>query len=582
MRFASGLTVLLIGAVLSAAPAIAQSPAPEPDTGLYAKDRVSAQQHLAVTAHPLASQAAAEVLAEGGSASDAAIAAQAVLGLVEPQSSGLGGGAFFLRYDGATGRVSTLDGRETAPSRATPDRFLGPDGQPRGFFDVVTGGLSVGTPGTVALMLDIHARHGTLPLARLFAPAIRHARDGFEVTPRLAASLASPFGQRLRGQPAAAAYFFPGGDALAPGDVRDNPAYAELLEAIATAGARAFYQGPVAIDIVSAVQGHPDNPGDLALDDLRGYRVIAREPVCHPYRAWRVCGMGPPSSGALTVGQILGLLEHFDLAGLGPDHPRAWHLLAEASKLAFADRNLYMADADFVAMPTAGLLDPAYLTARAQRIDPAAAMATPAPAGNPPWRDAAPRAPGQGPDRAGTTHLSIVDRHGNAVSMTSTIETGFGSGVFVRGFLLNNEMTDFSFQPQVDGVPVANRIAPGKRPRSSMAPSLVLNGRGGLEAVVGSPGGSRIIGYVAKTVIALMDWGLHPQDAVSLGHVANRNGATELEARTQAVGHADALEAMGHTVRVGDMNSGLHVIRVMGRRLVAGADPRREGIGLGD
>ena len=362
-----------------------------------------------------------------------------------------------------------------------------------------------------------------------------------------------------------------------------NQMFAETLEAIATGGAKAFYGGLIAEDIVYTVNNAAGNPGLLSLADLAGYRAIARDPVCHRYRAAQVCGMGPPSSGALTVGQILGILEHFDLPSKGPENVDSWHLFAEASKLAYADRSLYMADADFVRVPERGLLDPGYLTTRAQLINRDVALETPVAAGNPPWREATNYAFDTSLELPGTSHISIIDANGNALSMTTTIESGFGSNLMVRGFLLNNELTDFSFRPSRDGRPIANRVEAGKRPRSSMAPTIVFDDAGEVSLVIGSPGGSRIIEYVAKTLIAVLDWKMDVQSAINLGHVANRNGGTDLEQGTPVAGLEEALVARGHAVNVRDLNSGLHGIQVLADGgLIGGADPRREGKAMGE
>ena len=568
------LTALLCWPVSGA---FAQDVQPESATGLTPKPAVTATRHMIVAANPLAVRAGLDVLRDGGSAVDAMVAAQMVLGLVEPQSSGLGGGAFLLRHDGASGTLSTLDGRETAPLAATADLFLGPDGTPLKFFDAVVGGRSVGTPGTVKLMAEAHARHGKLPWARLLKPAIDLAQSGFVVSPRLARLIARDQ-DRLSRHPATRAYFFDDhGRPLAVGTVLKNPAYAETLRRIATHGPDAFYTGPIARDIVAAVQGVEDNPGVLALEDLAAYTVKERQPVCVTYRAHKVCGMGPPSSGGLTVGQILGMLDHVDLPRADA---RAVHLLAVASRLAFADRGLYMADSDFVAMPE-GLLDPAYLKRRAALIDPARAMAAAQP-GTPPWQEARARATDGSIEFPSTSHLSVSDGAGNAVALTTTIENGFGSRVMVRGFLLNNELTDFSFVPERGGKPVANRVEPGKRPRSSMAPTIVYGPDGNLKMVVGSPGGSRIIGYVAQAIVAVLDWGMAVDAAVAQPHVVARAGV-DVEDHPGARALADALSELGHTVKVRSLNSGLHAIVVDDQgRLVGGADPRREGVALGD
>lgn len=579
-RRALPLLLAALGALAAPGPARAGDQ-PEDATGRDGRALAVAARHMVAAARPEAARAGLAMLRRGGSAADAAVAAQLVLGLVEPQSSGLGGGAFLLHHDSARGRTVAWDGRETAPAAAGPDLFLGPGGAPLAFRDAFPGGRSVGAPGLVALLARVHAEHGRLPWAELFAPAARLARDGFAVGPRLAAMLAGPRGELLRAFPAAAAYFFPGGRPLAAGDVRVNPELADTLEAIARDGPAAFYRGAVARDIVAAVRGAPAAPGLLSLRDLASYRAVRRDPVCIPYRAFRVCGMGPPSSGGLAVAGILGMLEARGLAALGPADPAARHLVAEASKLAFADRARYVGDPGFVRVPAAGLLDPAYLARRGALVRADAAAEPPVAAGRPPG---APRggAPGGGGGRPGTTHLSVVDADGDAVSLTASIEGAFGSHLMVRGFLLNNQLTDFAFEPERDGRPAANRAGPGRRPRSSMAPTIVLDGGGAVRLAIGSPGGSRIIGYVAQALVAVLDWGLDVQAAIDLGHVVNRNGPTDLEAGTAAEGFRAALEALGHEVRVLDLNSGLHGVEAVGGLLRGGADPRREGVALGD
>ena len=576
----AGFIVCLL--TLQANPAPAQSRQPEDGTGTQRHALAAAERHMVAAAHPDAVAAGLEMLRAGGSAADAAVAVQLVLNLVEPQSSGIGGGAFLLHHDGATKELIAYDGRETAPLAATEKLFLRLEGTPMKFFEAAVGGRSVGAPGTVALLAAVHDDHGRLPWKRLFEPAIALAEKGFTVNARLAGLLQGERGERLRTYAPAATYFFLRGKPLKAGDLVINRRFAETLRAIAEQGPSAFYTGAIAQDIVATVQGAAGNPGLLTEADLAAYRVIKRAPVCHPYRGHRVCGMGPPSSGALTVGQILGILEHFDVPSLGPDNADSWHLIAEASKLAFADRARYMADADFVPVPVKGLLDPAYLTARAQSIAFDRTLETPAAAGNPPWRGGPRFAPDTARGRPGTSHISIVDGDGNAVSMTTTIEGAFGSQLMVRGFLLNNELTDFSFLPTGGGRPIANRVEPGKRPRSSMAPTMVFDGEGNLELVVGSPGGSRIIGYVAQTLVAVLDWGLDIQAAIDLGHVVNRNGATDFEAGTKVVLFQTGLESRGHETRRRDLNSGLHGIAVTKDGLRGGADPRREGMARGD
>ncbi len=474
--------------------------------------------------------------------------------------------------------MTTLDARETAPRAATPTLFQNDKGEPLAFFDAVVGGLSVGVPGTPRLLVDAHRRWGRLPFPDLLAPAIRTARDGFTVSPRLA-TLVADDAERLSSSPAAAAYFLPGGKPLTAGATLANPDYASTLEALARDGADAFYQGPIALDLVSAVRG-AKNPGRLALEDLATYRVVERPAVCTPYRAVQVCGMGPPSSGGIAVGQILGMLEGFDLAGLGPDDPVSWRLIGDATRLAFADRERYLADIDFVPLPLGGLTERAYLADRAALLKTDKALAE-TPAGAPRWDHALNFADGDAPELPSTSHISIVDRYGNAVAMTTSIENGFGSRLMVRGFLLNNQLTDFSFSSQKDGVPVANRVEPGKRPRSSMAPTIVLeNGKPRL--VLGSPGGSYIIPYVVRAIVGHLDWGLDVQAAVAAPHLVNRFGKYELEKGTAATALADDLAALGYTTEEKDLTSGLQIIALSPDGLSGGSDPRREGVSIGD
>ncbi len=573
---------IVIGLAVLPGSGFAQDVQPEGSTGRGAQEAVRAERFMVAAANPLAVQAGYDMLKNGGSAADAMIAVQLVLNLVEPQSSGVGGGAFLLYHDAAAGSTIAYDGRETAPAGATPELFLNADGAPLGFWEAVVGGRSVGVPGTVRLLESVHQAHGKLPWASLFAPAIALAQNGFEVSPRLAGMLVEGRAERLQTYETARNYFFPNGTALQAGDTLRNPEFAATLQTIAAEGADAFYSGAIAEDIVATVQGAAGNPGLLSAEDLAGYVAKAREPVCRSYRAHNVCGMGPPSSGALTVGQILGILEHFDLPSMGPGSVDAWHLFLEASKLAYADRGLYMADSDFVRMPTKGLLDDAYLTSRAQLLATDKALETPAAAGNPPWRETRLYAPDGSMELPGTSHISIVDGEGNAVSMTTTIESGFGSNLMVRGFLLNNELTDFSFRPEQDGRMIANRVEPGKRPRSSMAPTIAFDADGALALVVGSPGGSRIIEYVAKTIVAVLDWQMDIQSAINLGHLVNRNGGTDLELNTEAAAFEAALTARGQAVKLRDLNSGLHGIQVTAAGLIGGADPRREGIAKGE
>ena len=538
----------------------------------------TARDWMLAVANPHAARAGARVLAAGGTAADAMVAVQAMLGLVEPQSSGLGGGAFLVWYDAKSGRLTTLVGRETAPMAATPTLLQNPDGKPLDFFEAVVGGLSVGTPGVPALMQAAHDRWGRLPWAGLFDDAAQLAERGFAVSPRLAGLVARD-AARLKVHPETAAYFLPGGKPLATGDRLRNPAYARLLRLVARRGAGAFYAGAVAGDIVAAVRGAA-RPGLLGKRDLANYAVKQRAPVCAPYRGHRVCGMGPPSSGGLTVAQILRLLSGHDLAAMGPRSPRAWRLIGDASRLAFADRGLYMADSDFVPVPVKGLLAPGYVARRARLLSGENALERAAP-GAPDFDHAGLWAPGDTLAQPATSHISIVDAYGNALSMTTSIENAFGSRVMVRGMLLNNQLTDFSFRSHRDGRPVANAVAPGKRPRSSMAPTIVL--RDGVPVLVlGSPGGSRIIGYVAQALIAHLDWGMDVQQAAAMGHLVNRFGTFDVERGTGAEALAEPLATLGFDVARGAMTSGLHLVEITDDGLRGGADPRREGLAVGE
>ncbi|MBL4767179.1 MAG: gamma-glutamyltransferase [Rhodobacteraceae bacterium] len=566
-------TETVTGAVITDNPAIAAA-LQRKAAGLP----VLSDNWMIVAANPLAADAGAAILRAGGSAADAMVAVQSVLGLVEPQSSGLGGGAFLVWYDAATGDLTTLDGRETAPLAATPTLFQNDAGEPLKFFDAVVGGRSVGTPGTPALMAEAHRRWGHSPWPSLFQSAITLAEDGFAVSPRLA-GLVDRDAERLARFPATADYFLPNGAALQAGDLLKNPDYADTLRILADKGEDGFYTGPVAADIIRTVATAAGNPGVLSQLDLAIYQIQERAPVCVTYRAHDVCGMGPPSSGALTVGQILGMLESYDLAAMGPDNVDSWRLIGDASRLAFADRGRYMADSDFVPMPTKGLIDPAYLAQRASLLAGNTALTDIAP-GNPEFDHARNWADDASIELPSTSHISIVDSYGNALSMTTTVENAFGSRLMVRGFLLNNELTDFSFRSHRNGVPIANRIEPGKRPRSSMSPTIVMKD-GTPVLVTGSPGGSRIIGYVATSIIAWLDWGMDVQQAVSMPHAVNRFGTYDLEQETIAAELQSALKAMGFKVNVRGLNSGLHAIAI-GDRLQGGADPRREGIALGE
>ena len=591
--FAAALaTLLLAGCAAPTRTAQTAAVLPEGASGLTAKPGWTFQREAVVAAHPLAAQAGHEMLRAGGTAMDAAIAAQWVLAVVEPQSSGLGGGLFLMHWDGQ--RLQALDGRETAPAAADAALFLKADGRPLPFAEAAASGLAVGTPGAVRALTAAHAAHGRLPWAQLLQPALRLAEDGFLVSPRLAGSLAQ--GEPLKADPAARAVFHrPDGAPLQAGDTLRQPALAATLRTLAAEGGDALYRGALAQAIVQAVQTDPRHPGRLTLSDLEGYRPKWREPLCTDWRRWRLCGMPPPSSGHLAVAQILTLMDAAQAgpASAGDAATAGLHRQLEASRLALADRAAYVADPDFVPAPGGrwqSLLDPAYLRERAALIGPLAMKTTEA--GRPPG--AAPTAwapaPAQ-PDR-GTTHLSVVDRDGRAVALTSSIEASFGARRLAAGFLLNSQLTDFAFQPVgVDGRPVANRVEPGKRPRSSMSPTMVFDRQSGrLELVTGSPGGAMIIPFVVKALWAGLAEGDTPQaaaDRPNLGVGFNPPGATgpapvlleagRFDAATQA-----ALRARGHVLREMPLPSGLATLQRQGGGWAAGADPRREGVAAGD
>jgi gamma-glutamyltranspeptidase / glutathione hydrolase len=572
--------VFLLG-ILVAGPGAAQTttaPAPEGATGRVTKTYGYAGQHMVAAANPLAAEAGREILRAGGSAVDAVIAVQLVLNLVEPQSSGIGGGAFLMHRTAQDGKLITLDGRETAPAAAKPDRFLGADGKGLAFMTAAASGRAIGVPGTVRMLEDAHKRWGKLPWARNFEPAIRLAENGFAISPRLNGLLGQE--SELRNDARGLAYFYENGQPRPVGTALRNLAFAATLKAIAAGGAAAFYTGAIAQDIVETAMTHRNLPSDITLADLAGYKAIEREPVCGPYRVFTICGMGAPSSGGVAVLQILGALQGHDLARMGAG-PQAAHLFSEAGRLAYADRAQYLGDPAFVPVPQAGLVDEAYVRTRAALISPDKSMGR-AQAGTPPMKRAFLLAPSDGTE-FGTSHISVIDGTGNAVAMTTTIEDGFGARAMTRGgFLLNNELTDFSFMPEDGGKPVANRVEPGKRPRSSMAPTMVFDKFGRLYVVTGSPGGSLIINYVAKTLVAILDWRMDPQQAVDFANFGSRNGPTELEKGSEAEIWGPALVAKGHEVRVIDMTSGTQAIVVSPVGYVGGADGRREGVAIGD
>jgi gamma-glutamyltranspeptidase/glutathione hydrolase len=574
--FAGGL-LLLCGAGLALAAAPAREALPELPGAWTDRPAVTTRHFMVAAANPHAVAAGVEMIRRGGNAIDAAVAAQLVLGLVEPQSSGLGGGAFMLVHDARRNQLTAYDGRETAPATAMPDRFLDRDGKPQEFRDALIGGHAVGVPGVVALLDEVHRRHGRLRWATLFEPALALAEHGFAISPRLHLLLVA---ERLLDQPRAHAYFYAAPGQPHPiGHLLRNPAYAATLRALAAGRAGAFYRGAIARDVVATANLHPVRRGDLTEQDLAAYRVRVREPVCGRYRGYRVCSLPPPSSGGIAVLQMLGMLERYDLAAMRPGSLWSVHFFSEAGRLAYADRARYIADPDFAA-PPAGLLDRRYLAERAQLIANNASLGVAA--AGVPARDATARRVAygehQGVDLPSTSQLSIVDREGNAVAMTTSIEDAFGSRLMTAGgFLLNNQLTDFSFAPEVDGMPVANRVEGGKRPRSSMAPVVAYDAAGRVALVAGSPGGSAIINYVAKFLVGVIDWQLDPQQAIALPNFGSRNGPTELERGTALEDLAPKLSALGHDVAIIDLASGAQALLRTRSGWIGGADPRREG-----
>jgi gamma-glutamyltranspeptidase/glutathione hydrolase len=557
---------------------------PEAPSGITAKPLAKANTEMVVAANPLATEAGLAMLRKGGSAVDAAVAVQMVLNLVEPQSSGIGGGAFILTWDKANQTLLNIDGRETAPAGATPELFLDADGKPLPRKAAMESGKSVGVPGVLAALKLAHDKYGKLPWADLFQPAIALAREGFAVSQRLANMLAESDPASFA--PSARAYFFDAADRSWPtGYKLKNPVLAATFGELAKHGPGAFYDGNIAKEIAAAIDSDPRGAGTMTPQDLANYRAKFREPVCVTYRGFDACGAAPPSSGALTVDQILALIEPFDL-GKEPLNLEAVHLIVEAERLAFADRNRYVADPDFVPTP-AGLLDRTYLQERRALIDPKRARSE-VTAGTPPNTRQGAYGRDHTVESIGTSHISIVDKDGNAVSMTTTIEQAFGSRIMVRGFLLNNELTDFSFVPvDDDGRPVANRVEPGKRPRSSLDPAMIFAGGSGthprkLRFVLGSPGGPGIILFVTKAIVAMIDWGLDPQAATGLVNFGSTGDAFLIEPGVRWDQLADEMKSFGHDVKRLDLTSGLAIIAVTPDSLEGGADPRREGVALGD
>ncbi|MGV3729358.1 MAG: gamma-glutamyltransferase [Sphingopyxis sp.] len=534
---------------------------------------LAAAQGVTSSADPRATEAGRAILHQGGTAADAAVAMVAVLTLVEPQSSGIGGGGFMLHHNASDGSISTIDGRETAPAAATPDRFLGPDGRPRGFMDVVPGGLSVGVPGNMRLMEMAHKKWGKLEWQALFQPAIALAEGGFEVTPALHNWLVR-FESVWKDFPDARAIYYIDGKPAPVGARIKNPAYAALLRDIAARGPDAFYSGANARAISEAVGKAPRNPATLTLQDLASYQAKERPAVCTSYRIYKVCGMGPPSSGATTVFGILGMLEGWDMKAMGKDNPMSWHLLAEAMQLSYADRAAYLGDGDFVDVPVAGLLDKSYLAERRALISPYGAAGRYEP-GTPPG--AKPRAAAPPVAEQGTTHFVAADAAGNLVSMTSTVESIFGSHLIANGYFLNNELTDFDLVPTQDGVPTANRVQPGKRPLSSMSPTIVYGPDGKVVLAVGSAGGKRIIMHVTKTLIGVLDWGLDAQQAIALPNLFFGRQGVLIENNEAGQAIAAKMQPFGYSFTPTDLGSKLNAIERTAEGLRGAADPRGPG-----
>jgi gamma-glutamyltranspeptidase/glutathione hydrolase len=567
----------LFAAALAAAQAVVSPDQPEAATGRGGVATAESRRFMVVAAHPAAARTGADILRRGGNAIDAAVAVQLVLGLVEPQSSGIGGGSYIVYFDAVARRVRAYDGRETAPAAVRGDLFMDATGKPLGYFDAVVSGRSVGVPGTVAALELAHRTHGRLPWRDVVAPAIALAREGFELSPRLYALLA--WDAHLRRDPAAAAYFYRADGTPKPAGTRlVNAAYAATLERVAADGAAALARGEIADDIARAVRTHA-RPGAMTVEDLAAYRPVEREPVCAPFREWRVCGMPPSSSGGVTVLQMLGVLERLPKTDFRVAPVAAVHAFSETGRVAYADRDRYLADPAFVDVPVRGLLDAGYLGQRAALVRADRTLVR-APAGMPPGAPNAAAAPQYA--EAGTSHFSIVDADGNAAAVTSSVEQQFGNRTLVRGFLLNNQLTDFALYAEQGGVPVANRAAGGKRPRSSMAPTLVFDRDGRLLMIAGSPGGQTIINYVAKTLVAILDWNFSPQDALALPNFGSRNGPTDVERGAAGDAIARGLEALGHEVRRPEMTSGVHLILRGPSGWIGAADPRREGLAVGE
>ncbi|AWB68928.1 gamma-glutamyltransferase [Saccharobesus litoralis] len=555
-------------------PAQIETREPEAATGVTQQQLVVAEKFMVVAANPYASQAGFNILQQGGDAIDAAVAVQAMLTLVEPQSSGIGGGAFILYWNNQAKKLFSIDARETAPAAATPELFLDETGKPVKWIKAVVGGRSVGVPGVLAGLDLAHKRWGNLSWSALFDDAIERSANGFSVSPRMAKMVAMAYNPGIKQLPEVKRYLYPNNKPVAAGHLLKNPKLAQTYRIIANQGAQAFYQGQLAESIVSAVQNAPIAPGTLSLADLANYQAVYRQPICAEYRQQKLCGMAPPSSGGTTVLQTLKLLEPFNL-GKQANSLAAIHLISQAARLAFADRNRYIADPDFAPVPVEQMFNDDYLATRRQLIQSNQDMGK-AVAGV-----LAPVGSDNAIERPNTSHFSIIDKQGNAISVTTSIEMAFGSALMVEGFLLNNQLTDFSLSPTQGGKLVSNRVEPNKRPRSSMAPFIGFDKQGELSMVLGSPGGSRIINYVTQNIIGMIDWQLDPLQAASLPHFTHRNDYLALEKATEITELEVQLSAMGHKVKVINLNSGVHTIQVKNGKLLGAADPRREGVALG-
>ena len=551
--------------------------APAVEQGAPATAPATASRGMVSAADPRAAQAGREILDAGGSAADAALATLLALTVVEPQSSGIGGGGFLVYHDERRDRTATYDGREEAPSAAGPQWFFGADGKPLGQREAVPGGRSVGVPGNIRMMALAHEKHGKLAWAKLFGPAIRLARDGYAITPRLNRSLMSVSDLAASTAWGRSTFYNADGQAKPVGTVVKNPELAAFLESVAARGPEWFYTGPNADALVRMVNGAARNPSKMVKGDLAAYDAKQRDPVCGMYRQYKICGMGPPSSGGTTVYAILKQLERFDMAALGPDNPTSWHLLADSMRLAYADRELYLADPDNVRVPVQGLIDPGYLKQRSELLQTGRALGN-VEAGTPPG--AMKLMPAQVREVPQTSHFVAVDKEGNVASLTSTIEGPFGSGLTVNGYFLNNELTDFSIIPEVNGIPVANRVEPGKRPRSSMAPTIVYGPDGEVRIAIGAAGGATIIAQVAKALVAVLDWKMSAQDAIALPVLMGVGNQVRIERGSRLEAMAPALTALGHNVVPTEPTFKANAIERVGGRWAGAADPRSEGVAV--